>query len=64
MRLTERVKAILDGYESDNPGTKANLARILSHGKLGGTPAVSSGAARSSARGPRRWRCSPTSSRA
>ncbi len=37
MRITARVKAILDGYESDNPGTKANLARILSHGKLGGT---------------------------
>jgi class I fructose-bisphosphate aldolase len=37
MRITERVKAILDGYESDNPGTKTNLARILSHGKLGGT---------------------------
>jgi class I fructose-bisphosphate aldolase len=37
MQLTERVKKILDGYESDNPGTKANLARILMQGKLGGT---------------------------
>ena len=36
MRITARVNAILDGYESDNPGTKANLARILSPGKLGG----------------------------
>ena len=37
MRITERVKKILDWYESDNPGTKANLARILMEGKLGGT---------------------------
>src|SRR5215472_8250364 len=37
MRITQRVKKMLDGYESDNPGTKANLARILMHGKLGGS---------------------------
>ena len=37
MKLTQRVKKILDNYESDNPGTKANLARILMHGRLGGT---------------------------
>jgi class I fructose-bisphosphate aldolase len=37
MRITQRVKKILDWYESDNPGTKANLARILMEGKLGGT---------------------------
>ena len=37
MMLSERVKKILDGYESDNPGSKANLARILMQGKLGGT---------------------------
>jgi class I fructose-bisphosphate aldolase len=37
MRITQRVKKILDGYESDNPGTKANLARILMEGKLGGS---------------------------
>ena len=37
MRITQRVKKILDWYESDNPGTKANLARILMAGKLGGT---------------------------
>jgi len=37
MRITQRVKKILDYYESDNPGTKANLARILMEGKLGGT---------------------------
>ena len=37
MRMTQRVKKILAHYESDNPGTKANLARILMQGKLGGT---------------------------
>ena len=29
MMVSERVKKILDNYESDSPGTKANLARIL-----------------------------------
>ncbi|HEV7370910.1 class I fructose-bisphosphate aldolase [Arenibaculum sp.] len=37
MKLTRRVKEILSNYESDNPGTKANLARILMEGRLGGT---------------------------
>jgi len=37
MKMTSTVKKILSHYESDNPGTKANLARILMHGKLGGT---------------------------
>jgi class I fructose-bisphosphate aldolase len=37
MKLTPAVQKILSGYESDNPGTKANLARILMHGRLGGT---------------------------
>src|SRR5271163_3253201 len=37
MRITPEVKRILEWYESDNPGTKANLARILMEGKLGGT---------------------------
>ena len=37
MRITRRVRDILSWYESDNPGTKANLARILMHGRLGGT---------------------------
>ena len=37
MRITQRVRKILDHYESDNPGTKANLARILMQGKLGGS---------------------------
>jgi fructose-bisphosphate aldolase, class I len=34
---TPRVKEILGWYGSDNPGTLANLARIMNHGKLGGT---------------------------
>lgn len=37
MQITPIVKNILSQYESDNPGTKTNLARILMHGKLGGT---------------------------
>lgn len=37
MKISATVKKILSNYESDNPGTKANLARILMHGKLGGT---------------------------
>ncbi|MBY0510112.1 MAG: class I fructose-bisphosphate aldolase [Rhodospirillaceae bacterium] len=37
MKITPRVKKILSNYESDNPGTKANLARILMQGRLGGT---------------------------
>src|SRR6266481_4478962 len=35
--MTERVRQILSGYESDNPGTRMNLARLLNHGRLGGT---------------------------
>ena len=34
---TRAVRKILEAYESDNPGVKSNLHRILSHGKLGGT---------------------------
>ena len=37
MKITKNVKKILNQYESDNPGVKANLARILMSGKLGGT---------------------------
>jgi class I fructose-bisphosphate aldolase len=37
MKITPRVKKILAAYESDNPGTKSNLARILMNGRLGGT---------------------------
>jgi len=34
---TDRVKQILSWYGSDNPGTKANLFRMLAHGQLAGT---------------------------
>ena len=37
MQLSEPVRKILSHYEGDNPGTKANLARILMQDKLGGT---------------------------
>ena len=37
MQITPQVKAILSHYESDNPGTKTNLARLLMAGRLGGT---------------------------
>jgi len=37
MAITPAVKSILDKYESDNPGVKGNLARILMQGRLGGT---------------------------
>ena len=35
--MTERVREILSWYESDNPGTRTNIARLLNHGRLGGT---------------------------
>lgn len=38
--MTERVKEILGWYESDNPGTLTNIARVLGHGALGGTGKV------------------------
>ena len=37
MAMTERVKQILSWYGSDSPGTKANLYRLLSTGRLAGT---------------------------
>ncbi|MBL8605055.1 MAG: class I fructose-bisphosphate aldolase [Myxococcales bacterium] len=37
MALTERVSEILSWYGSDNPGTRANLARMMNHGRLAGT---------------------------
>ena len=40
MQLTSNVKQILSYYESDCPGTKANIARILMQGKLAGTGKV------------------------
>jgi class I fructose-bisphosphate aldolase len=38
--MSKRVKEILSWYSSDSPGTRANLARILNHGRLGGTGKV------------------------
>ncbi len=37
MTVTPKVREILRNYESDCPGTKANLARMLMHGRLGGS---------------------------
>ena len=37
MKITRKVRLILKNYESDNPGTKGNICRILMNGKLGGT---------------------------
>ena len=37
MKITKYVKKILSQYESDNPGVKTNLAKILMSGKLAGT---------------------------
>lgn len=35
--MTPRVKEILGWYGSENPGVRANLARIMNHGTLAGT---------------------------
>ncbi len=35
--MTDKVREILSWYESENPGVRANLARILNHGRLAGT---------------------------
>jgi class I fructose-bisphosphate aldolase len=37
MAMTQTVRDILSNYESDTPGVKASLARMLMHGALGGT---------------------------
>ncbi len=37
MRNSARVREILSWYSSDNLGVRANLARILNHGRLAGT---------------------------
>jgi len=37
MKVTRKVRQILDWYDSDNPGTKRNLAQIMMTGKLAGT---------------------------
>jgi class I fructose-bisphosphate aldolase len=35
--MSERVREILSWYEADSPGTLNNLARLLNHGRLGGS---------------------------
>ena len=35
--MTPRVREILSWYGADSPGTLTNLARLLGHGRLGGT---------------------------
>jgi class I fructose-bisphosphate aldolase len=35
--MSKRVKEILSWYSSDSPGTLASIARLLNHGRLGGT---------------------------
>ena len=37
MQITDRVREILSWYPSDNPGTRANIARFLMTGRLAGT---------------------------
>src|SRR2546423_10457445 len=37
METTSRVREILSWYPSDNPGTLANIYRLLMHGRLAGT---------------------------
>ncbi|MFP4126689.1 MAG: class I fructose-bisphosphate aldolase [Alphaproteobacteria bacterium] len=37
MRLTPKVKEILSWYEGEYPGVKANMARLLMHGRMGGS---------------------------
>jgi class I fructose-bisphosphate aldolase len=35
--MTERVREILSCYDSESPGVRANIARMLNHGTLAGT---------------------------
>ena len=35
--MNDRIREILSWYGSDNAGTRTNLARLLSHGKLAGS---------------------------
>lgn len=37
MHLTKRVRDILGNYDGERPGVKASLARLLMHGRLGGS---------------------------
>ena len=35
--MNARIREILSWYPSDNPGTLTNIARLLNHGRIGGT---------------------------
>jgi DhnA-type fructose-1,6-bisphosphate aldolase and related enzymes len=35
--MNDRIREILSWYASENPGVRTNLARMLNHGRLGGT---------------------------
>src|ERR1700687_3568462 len=35
--MKERIREILSWYTSENPGVRTNLARMLNHGRLGGS---------------------------
>jgi len=35
--MTDRVREILANYDSESPGVRSNIARMLNHGTLGGT---------------------------
>ncbi|MEO8956614.1 MAG: class I fructose-bisphosphate aldolase [Ktedonobacteraceae bacterium] len=35
--MNERIREMLSWYASENPGVRTNLARMLNHGRLGGT---------------------------
>jgi len=35
--MEARVREILSWYDSENPGTRTNLARLMNHGRLAGT---------------------------
>ncbi len=35
--MKDRIREILSWYASENPGVRTNLARMLNHGRLGGT---------------------------
>lgn len=35
--MNERIREILSWYANENPGVRTNLARMLQHGRLGGT---------------------------
>jgi class I fructose-bisphosphate aldolase len=36
-KMNDRVREILSWYDSENPGVRTNLARMLNHGRLAGT---------------------------